>query len=246
MGSSAAWQRIVVMGLCVCAACTKRVGTVNDHDESGTEQRRMEMVDQLRAYGIRDARILKAMAKIPRHRFIPEAERSLRDSYADSPAPIGHGQTISQPYIVAYMTERLQLRPGEKVLEIGTGSGYQAAVLAEMGTEVYSIEIVPALADHARRTLAQEGYSAVRVRTGDGYLGWPEHAPFDAIIGTCAPDAVPPALVEQLREGGRMILPVGGGFQRLLLLRKRNGTVRTEEDLPVRFVPMVRAERERP
>ena len=149
-------------------------------------------------------------------------------------------QTISQPYIVAYMTEKLALKPGEKVLEIGTGSGYQAAVLAECGADVYTIEIIPELARHARAALDAEGYGHVRVKAGDGYKGWPEEAPFDAVIVTCAPEEVPAALVEQVKEGGRMILPLGTVFQRLVILRKKDGRVHQENDLPVRFVPMVR------
>jgi protein-L-isoaspartate(D-aspartate) O-methyltransferase len=198
----------------------------------------------LRAYGIKDPRVLHAMGKARRHAYIPESHRRLADPYGDHPCPIGHNQTISQPFIVAYMTERLQLKPGEKVLEIGTGSGYQAAILAELGADVYSIEIVPELADHARRVLAAEGHGRVRVLTGDGYKGWAEHAPFDAVIVTCAPDDVPPALVEQLREGGRMIVPIGAGFQRLVILRKEAGGLRRADDLAVRFVPMVHADPE--
>lgn len=197
------------------------------------------MVDVLRAYKIRDQRVLDAMGKVRRHVFIPETQRALSNPYGDHPCPIGHGQTISQPYIVAYMTEQMELREGEKVLEIGTGSGYQAAVLAEMGAKVYSIEIVPELAEHARAVLAAEGYGEVSVLTGDGYKGWPDHAPFDVIIVTCAPEEVPEALVNQLREGGRMIVPVGKYSQRLVILRKEKGSVRRENDLPVRFVPMV-------
>jgi protein-L-isoaspartate(D-aspartate) O-methyltransferase len=201
---------------------------------------RAEMVQQLRTYRVKDERILAAMSKIRRHMFIPEAyRRSADDAYGDHPCPIGHDQTISQPFIVAYMTECLNLKPGEKVLEIGTGSGYQAAILAELGADVYSIEIVAPLAEHARKVLAAEGYAKVNVLTGDGYKGWPEHAPFAAVIVTCAPDAVPEALVTQLKEGGRMIVPVGTGLQRLVILRKEGGKVRQEDDLPVRFVPMV-------
>jgi len=199
------------------------------------------MTAQLRReYRVGDERILSAMAKVRRHMFIPEAYRRQGEAYGDHPCPIGFEQTISQPFIVAYMTERLNVKPREKVLEIGTGSGYQAAILAEMGAEVYSIEIVAPLADHARQVLAAEGYTGVHVLSGDGYKGWPEHAPFDAIIVTCAPEDVPSALVNQLREGGRMILPVGVSFQRLVILRKKQGRVQQEEDIAVRFVPMVR------
>jgi protein-L-isoaspartate(D-aspartate) O-methyltransferase len=200
---------------------------------------RAQMVRQIRDYGVRDERALAAMAKVRRHLFIPERYRGWSGAYGDHPCSIGHGQTISQPYIVAYMTERIAVKPGEKVLEVGTGSGYQAAILAELGARVFSIEIVPELAEHARQVLASEGYDTVQVRTGDGYKGWPERAPFDAIIVTCAPEEIPPKLTDQLAEGGRMILPLGAGIQRLVILRKSRGQIRQEEDLGVRFVPMV-------
>lgn len=209
---------------------------VQDKDWS-TE--RAAMVQQLRAYRIMDERILEAMGNVRRHMFIPEKYRHRSDAYGDHPCPIGYDQTISQPFIVAYMTERMNLKRDEKVLEIGTGSGYQAAILAEMGAEVYSIEIIPELADHARKALAAERYDKVHVLTGDGYKGWPDHAPFDAIIVTCAPEDVPQALVDQLQDGGRMILPIGVGVQRLVTLRKKEGKVRQEDDIMVRFVPMV-------
>jgi len=201
---------------------------------------RKAMVAVLRLHGVKDERVIAAMQKVRRHMFIPEEYRDRRDAYGDYPCPIGHGQTISQPFIVAYMTEKINLSPGDKVLEIGTGSGYQAAVLAECGAEVYSIEIIPELAEHARTVLAEEGYKNVHVLTGDGYKGWPGKSPFDAIIATCAPEDVPQALVDQLRDGGRMILPVGAGFQRLVILRKKGVKVEQEDDLPVRFVPMVK------
>ncbi|MBI2440686.1 MAG: protein-L-isoaspartate(D-aspartate) O-methyltransferase [Lentisphaerae bacterium] len=201
---------------------------------------RRAMGQQLRDYHITDERILAAMSKVKRHKFIPEDLCSRSTAYGDYPCPIGYGQTISQPYIVAYMTEKLELKPGDKVLEIGTGSGYQAAVLAECGAEVYTIEIVPELARHARAALDAEGYQNVRVLAGDGYKGWPEYSPFDAIIVTCAPSDVPETLKEQLKEGGRLIAPVGRMFQRLVILRKKDGRIEQQEDLPVRFVPMVR------
>jgi protein-L-isoaspartate(D-aspartate) O-methyltransferase len=199
------------------------------------EQARQEMVELLRQrYRIHDERVLAVMAKVPRHLFIPEAFRK-DDAYEDHPCPVGYGQTISQPYIVAYMTQALAPRPGEKILEIGTGSGYQAAILAALDATVFSIERIPALAERAGRLLCGQ----VSVRCGDGAAGWPEEAPFDAIIGTCAPEEIPPALPKQLAEGGRMILPVGGWSQRLVILRRRNGKMICSDDLSVRFVPMV-------
>lgn len=201
---------------------------------------RQRMVEaQLKARGrdITNTRVLAAMAKVPRHELVPANVR--REAYNDHPLPIGHGQTISQPYIVAYMTEVVDPKPSDRVLEIGTGSGYQAAVLAEVVAEVYTIEIVEPLAKRAESDLARLGYKNVKVRAGDGYQGWPEAAPFDVILVTCAPDHVPQPLVAQLKEGGRMIIPVGPfGDQELYLLEKRDGQVRRRGVLPVRFVPM--------
>jgi protein-L-isoaspartate(D-aspartate) O-methyltransferase len=196
--------------------------------------------EQLRAGGISDPRVLAAMAKVPRHRFVPEDQQTL--AYDDRPLPIGFGQTISQPYIVAFMTETLALRPDDVVLEIGTGSGYQAAILAELAREVYTIELVPELATRAERTLIALGYANVHVRAGDGYRGWPEQRPFSKIIVTAAPEDVPPALVDQLAVGGTMILPVGpqDGHQELRILTKTAKGVTTERSLAVRFVPMVK------
>jgi protein-L-isoaspartate(D-aspartate) O-methyltransferase len=211
-------------------------------EESEWERERSDMVAGLGRYGIRDQRVLAAMGKVRRHAFIPAAHRAHGSGYGDHPWQIGFEQTISQPFIVAYMTERLALEPGERVLEVGAGSGYQAAVLAEMAVTVYSVERIPELADHARDVLAREGYSGnVQVATGDGYRGWPEESPFDAVIATCAPEEVPPALVSQLRDGGRMILPVGAwSQQRLVILRKCGGRLEQTDDLAVRFVPMVK------
>ncbi len=199
---------------------------------------RRAMVEDLRTQGIRDERVLEAMGAVRRHVYIPEACRGLCSPYGDHPCPIGHGQTISQPFIAAYMTQRMEVQRGLRILEIGTGSGYQAAVLAELGAAVYSMELIPALAAHAERVLKAEGYR-VQVRAGDGYLGWPEQAPFDAVIVTCAPPEIPAALVEQLKDGGRMILPVGAGIQQLVVLEKEGGALREIPDLYVRFVPML-------
>lgn len=210
-------------------------------EEPAFEAARARMVrDQLVSRGIRDARVLAALGKVPRQEFVPAPLRA--EAYEDGPLPIGHGQTISQPYVVAFMTEALVLRPRDRVLEIGTGSGYQAAVLAWLVAEVFSVELLEPLARRAEATLQRLGYANVKVRAGDGYLGWPEAAPFDAIIVTCAPDQVPEALVEQLKVGGRMIVPVGsqGAAQELVLLRKQPGRLERQAVLPVRFVPMVK------
>jgi protein-L-isoaspartate(D-aspartate) O-methyltransferase len=227
----------VVLGLAYCGCSRPPNQEAANMDWTGP---RAAMLETLRRHGVRDERILAAMASVRRDRYIPEAFRR-DDAYGDHPLPIGHGQTISQPFVVAYMTWKMNFSRGEKVLEIGTGSGYQAAILAELGLQVYSIEIVPELADHARRALTAEGYRSVEVLTGNGYKGWPKHAPFDAIIVTCAPTDIPPVLVHQLRDGGRMILPVGRARQRLIILRKKGVRIIQEEDLPVRFVPMVKA-----
>jgi len=204
------------------------------------EPRRVMVMTQIQARGVSDERVLAAMQKVPREEFVPEEQRPY--AFDDRPLPIGEGQTISQPYIVALMTELLDLKEGEKVLEIGTGSGYQAAVLAELTPNVYTIEILETLGKRAEETLARLGYADVKVKIGDGYKGWPEHAPFDAIIVTCAPQQVPQPLKDQLREGGRMVIPVGPQWtgQTLYVLRKKGGKVREEEVIPVRFVPMVR------
>jgi protein-L-isoaspartate(D-aspartate) O-methyltransferase len=200
-----------------------------------------QMVErQLRGRGISDERVLQAMARVPRHAFVPPEQQP--SAYADSALPIGFGQTISQPYIVAFMSEALQLEPTDVVLEIGTGSGYQAAILGELAREVYTIELVPELAARASRALEAQGYGNVHVRAGDGYRGWPEHAPFPKIIVTAAPEEVPQALVDQLAVGGIMILPVGPqlGGQELRILTKTASGVVSERSLPVRFVPMVK------
>jgi len=199
---------------------------------------RAQMVEtQLRAREIRSESVLNAMARVPRHLFVPADVQA--HAYDDRPLPIGHGQTISQPYIVAYMTEMLQLEPGHKLLEIGTGSGYQAAVLAEIAKHVHSIELVPGLAREARAALAKAGYANVTVRTGDGYRGWPELAPFDRIIVTAAPPDIPQALVDQLAIGGVMVVPVGTSEQEIVIISKTAAGVTRKRTIPVRFVPMV-------
>ena len=198
------------------------------------------MVQNIVRYGVRDSATLDAMARVPRHEFVPAEHRAR--AYGDHPLPIGLGQTISQPYIVAYMTEMLELRPGIKVLEVGTGSGYQAAVLDAIGCDVFTIEIYEALARSARDRLQRLGFARVTTRHADGHFGWSEEAPFDAIIVTAAAGFIPPALVEQLRPGGRMMIPVGNplGVQNLILITKdEQGDVRTRAVLPVRFVPLV-------
>jgi protein-L-isoaspartate(D-aspartate) O-methyltransferase len=210
---------------------------MGQQEARGYDAERGRMVDhQLRARDIKDPRVLDAMRRVPRHEFVPEDRRA--QAYLDSPLPIGHGQTISQPYIVAFMTQALEVQPEHTVLEIGTGSGYQAAVLAVLARDVYSIEIVAPLADRARETLARLGYRNVHTRTGNGYLGWPEHAPFDRVMVTAAPDEVPPALVDQLKVGGLMAIPVGTLVQELRILRRTSTGTETLSTLPVRFVPM--------
>lgn len=200
-------------------------------------QRRQMVETQIARRGIRDERVISAMLKVGRHLFVPEKIRA--QAYSDRPLPIAAGQTISQPYIVALMTETLQLDSTDRVLEIGTGSGYQAAVLAEIVREVYSIEIVQPLADASMALLDRLGYKNITVKHGNGYLGWSEHAPFDAIIVTAAPEKIPEALIEQLKVGGRMVLPVGLANQDLILVTKTNDGITQKFITPVRFVPMV-------
>jgi len=194
---------------------------------------------QLRPRGIDDPRVLGVMAKVPREKFV--AKELEKSAYEDRPLPIGFEQTISQPYIVAFMTQALKPKPTDRVLEIGTGSGYQAAILGELVAEVYTIEIVRPLAQRAATVLNALGYKNVLVKGGDGYLGWPEHAPFDSIIVTAAPDHVPQPLIEQLKDGGRMVIPVGKTFaQQLKVLEKRGGAVKETAVIPVKFVPLTR------
>jgi len=200
---------------------------------------RREMVrTQIEARGVRDTTVLRVMREVPRHLFVPEVSPTL--AYGDGALPISHGQTISQPYIVAFMAEAADIRPSERVLEVGAGSGYGAAVLSGLAAEVYTIEIIPELAERARVALERIGRENVRVLAGDGWKGWPERAPFDAIVVTAAPPEIPPALVAQLAVGGVMVVPVGTWEQTLRVLRKTPGGLVEEESLPVRFVPMVR------
>ena len=211
--------------------------TASSPDTELAAQREIMVREQIAGRGITDSATLHAMRAVPRHEFLPLRLRG--EAYADYPLPIGHGQTISQPYIVAFMTEVICPRPGDKILEIGAGSGYQAAVLAHTGAEVYTVEIIEPLAELARQNLERLGYKNARVIHGDGFRGWPEHAPFDAIVVTCAPDKIPTNLVAQLKDGGRMIIPVGGGMeQQLILLRKRGEVIENQSVMPVRFVPM--------
>jgi protein-L-isoaspartate(D-aspartate) O-methyltransferase len=203
-----------------------------------TEARRRMIDSQIAARGVNNPAVLVAMSRVARHLFVPPDIR--HRAYEDTPLPIGEGQTISQPYIVAYMTEALQTAPDHTVLEIGTGSGYQAAVLSHLVRDVYTIEIVPELAERARRTLDENGHRNVHVRTGDGYRGWPERAPFPRIIVTAAPPEIPKALVDQLAIDGIMVVPVGAGFQEMTIVTKTQKGVTQQKTIPVRFVPMVK------
>ena len=217
-------------------ACTSDGAALQRDPRDWDGQRGRMIEDQIRGRGIRDERVLDAMRMVPRHLFIPESERSR--AHADSPLPIGYGQTISQPYIVAFMTEALRVSRDHRVLEIGTGSGYQAAVLGALANEVYTMEIVEPLANQASATLKALGYGNVHVRTGNGYLGWPEHAPYDRIMVTAAPEEVPPALIQQLKVGGLMAIPVGSITQELRILRRTTTGMELIDSLPVLFVPM--------
>jgi len=240
----------LVAGVLLAAApgaCGKSAGTDADPEEAVSEAQtaedptmndRLDMVrEQIRARGVSDPLVLKAMRKVPRHEFVPPEHH--RMAYADTPLPIGMEQTISQPYIVAYMTELAGLKGGERVLEVGTGSGYQAAVLAEIAKEVYSIEILCPLEQKAGATLKRLGYRNVTTRCGDGYQGWAEHAPFDVVVVTAAADHIPEPLIRQLRVGGRLVMPVGGSYlQEMMRLTKTASGVHKETLIPVRFVPL--------
>jgi protein-L-isoaspartate(D-aspartate) O-methyltransferase len=226
------WQWLAVAVL-AASGCGQKAPAPSEF----AAQRQRMVERQLITRGINDQRVLTAMAKVPREEFVAPDSRGA--SYEDGPLPIGYAQTISQPYMVAFMTEQLRLKPNDRVLEVGTGSGYQAAILAELVSEIYSIEIVEPLAKIAETTLQRLGYKNVHLKIGDGYKGWPEMAPFDAIIVTCAPDKVPQPLVDQLKDDGRMVIPVGDRFaQQLYLLEKKNGQLKQSTTLPVRFVPM--------
>lgn len=233
----------LILSLCLPVCCVSC--RVEESVSSDFETQRERMVqEQIQKRGVKDTKVLQALRSVERHRFVPEPYRS--QAYMDYPLPIGEGQTISQPYIVAFMTELLGLDDSKKVLEIGTGSGYQAAVLAEICDEVYTIEIVESLGIRAANLLSRLGYSNIHVKIGDGYKGWKEFSPFDAIIVTCAPTRIPDPLKEQLAEGGRMVVPVGGeDGQELVLLVKEKGQLVQRTMLPVRFVPMLKENRGR-
>jgi len=237
------WLKQTLLGLLVAAAPIS-LGTsgiaARDSQDDWSAAARAEMVEtQIQSRGVRSPDVLRAMGRVPRHLFVPPNLQ--RRAYEDTPLPIGRGQTISQPFVVAHMTEALAVTRDHTVLEIGTGSGYQAAVLAELAREVYTIEIVPDLADGARRVLAAAGYNNVRVRTGNGYLGWPEQAPFPRIIVTAAPAEIPPALIDQLAVGGTMVIPVGTTSQEIRVVTKNATKVTEKRTISVRFVPMVGA-----
>lgn len=234
---------IPIAAVCILLHAELTSSPAMAEDFPAAEQRRavQDMLAVIRAYGMNDPEILRAIERVPRHRFVPENNR--RYSYDDTPLRIGYGQTISQPYIVAEMTRQLQLSSTSKILEIGTGSGYQAAVLAELTPHVYSIEIIEPLLERARNTLMESGYRDIQFRHGDGYYGWPEAAPFDGIIVTCAAGHIPPPLLDQLAVGGRMLIPVGKRFgtQFLILVTKNDDKSITSRNLmAVRFVPLVR------
>lgn len=223
------------------SGCQKEQNSRDKKANNAPERRRVMVQNQLRARGISDKQVLAAMEQVPRHEFVQDGYED--SAYEDTPLPIGSGQTISQPYVVAFMTEKLDVQKGDKVLEIGTGSGYQAAVLAQMQAQVYSIEVVEELGRRARKIFDRLGYG-VRVRIGDGYKGWPEYAPFDKIIVTAAAPKIPDPLVKQLKTGGKMILPLGEFSQNLTLVTKTDSGIRKQSVLPVRFVPMTGEVRE--
>lgn len=231
---------LCLMLLATPACTTKSFSELTSAPQLSEEEfsaQRRKLIELLKSQGITKTRVLEAMLKVPRHKFVPASHRNL--AYQNRALPISHEQTISQPFIVGYMTQAAEIEPGEKVLEIGTGSGYQAAVLGELAKEVYTIEIIPALADSARNLLREMRYKNVQVKTGNGYLGWPEHAPFDAIVVTAAPDEVPQALVDQLAVGGTMVVPVGSRSQQMTIITRSESGVVERRTIPVAFVPMV-------
>jgi protein-L-isoaspartate(D-aspartate) O-methyltransferase len=241
LGPRRAGAMILAAALTAYPGC--RDQSQQSHDDADMTEERHEMVrEQIQARGVHDPRVLDAMREVKRHLFVPSA--SPDEAYQDFPLPIGEGQTISQPYIVALMTELLDTTPTDRVLEVGTGSGYQAAVLSHLVADVYSIEIVKSLSERAAEHLEEQGYTNVHLRVGDGYNGWPEYAPFDGIIVTAAPPEIPPRLIEQLKDGGRMVVPVGTNYQELLLIEKKDGELKKRVITAVRFVPMVKGKSE--
>ncbi len=229
-----------IIAILVCFILAESPVLAQEGEDSLFFDLRQKMVrEQVIARGIKDEKVLAAMLEVARHKFLPQTLQ--RFAYQDHPLPIGHEQTISQPYIVALMSELAQLKPKDKVLEIGTGSGYQAAILAELADEVYTIEILKPLAESSRERLKSLGYENIKVKWGDGYLGWEEFAPYDAIIVTCAPDKVPQPLVEQLKIGGRLVIPVGSFFQELKVITKTGTGLEEKSIIPVRFVPMIKS-----
>lgn len=224
------------------SCCKQKVSITKEKEMNEYDkfyQKRLQMVEyQLKSRDIVDRKVLDVMLKVERHKFVPKEYEEL--AYIDEPLPIGFGQTISQPYIVALMTQLLEVKKEDKVLEIGTGSGYQAAILAELAKEVYTIEIIPELAQRAEKLLKELGYKNIFVKIGDGYLGWPEYAPFDKIIVTCAPEEIPQPLIDQLKDGGKLVIPVGSVWQELVVVEKKEGKINKRNVIPVRFVPMIR------
>jgi protein-L-isoaspartate(D-aspartate) O-methyltransferase len=225
------------VGVALVSGCNPKGGHSSEPPGPDWTARRDQMVrTQIEARGVKDPQVLASMRAVPRHLFVPDSYRDA--AYSDSPLPIGEGQTISQPYIVALMTELLEVEPGDRVFELGTGSGYQAAILAEMGVEVYTIEIKAGLCGHAEAVLQELGYDSAHVRCGDGYGGWPDAAPFDGIIVTAAPDRIPDPLLGQLRDGARMVIPVGDFYQELKVITRTGDSYQERSVIPVRFVPM--------
>jgi protein-L-isoaspartate(D-aspartate) O-methyltransferase len=229
---------VVLLALAGCSPATLTAPPPTVAVDPHAGERAAMVHEQIAGRGVTNSAVLAALSKIPRHRFVPEEYVSA--AYADHPLPIGYGQTISQPYIVGLMSEALKVKPGDRVLEIGTGSGYQAAVLAELGTEVYSVEIIPQLAQRATQVLDELGYTGIQVQNADGYFGWEAHAPYDAIIVTAAPDHLPQALGQQLKEGGRLVIPIGpvGSVQTLWLFEKQGGELTATNLGAVNFVPL--------